>query len=122
MMNFWKEESWGTRVKMVILATLFISLLFIAWMQTTGWCGDKEEFELKLQNFNLQAQSIGLQKQLLIKDMDQWKKLDEQLAELNKQVQAFQRDLDTKGFMVNEQGKLVDKPKEKAKDKPAEKK
>ena len=90
---------------------LLVVLVVLA-MAIPVWAGDKEELELKLQNFNLQAQSIGLQKQLQIKDMDQWKKLDEQLTELNKQVQTFQRELTAKGLTVNEQGKVVPKPAE----------
>jgi len=88
-------------------------ILVITFSYTSAWAGDKEEAELKLQGFNLQAQNIGLQKQLLIKDLDQWKKLDEQMAELNKQVQVFQKDLAAKGLVVNEQGKVIPKPKEK---------
>jgi hypothetical protein len=91
------------------MKTLAGVLILVFCLSGLAFAGDKEEMQLKLEKFQLQMSNISLAKQLLIKDMDQWNKLEGQTQDLNKAVGEFQKELAAKGFEISQDCKVTEK-------------
>ncbi len=95
---------------MIRLIVILVSLVLIASFGV-GWAGEKEELQLLQLRAELLITKANLAQCQANFAQCQQRESQKSLPEAQKAIQDFIKELDVKGYMVTQEGTIVEKPK-----------